>query len=87
MNEILERVNELNEVLNNGYGIPNMEWVKRKVVELQNIVNTPAVNKCVSLEGRELLLDFLNWFDQPIRLITHDDLIDEYMKDKSSNCC
>jgi hypothetical protein len=24
MNEILERVNELNEVLNNDYGVPNM---------------------------------------------------------------
>ena len=36
--EILERVNELNEVLNNGYGIPNMEWVKTKIVELQNVV-------------------------------------------------
>ena len=38
MNEILERVNELNEVLNNGYGVPNMEWVKTKIVELQNVV-------------------------------------------------
>jgi len=43
---------------------------------------TPAVSN-----QRELLLDFLNWFDQPIRLITHDELIDEYLKDKSSNSC
>jgi Zn finger protein HypA/HybF involved in hydrogenase expression len=31
---------------------------------------------------RKLLLDFLNWFDQPIRLIDHEELIDLYIKDK-----
>lgn len=38
MNNLLEIVNELNEALNNGYGVPNMEWVKTKVKELQNVV-------------------------------------------------
>ena len=52
MNEILKRVDELNEVLNNGYGVPNMEWVKTKVVELQNVVkeNCTIPDVSISLE-------------------------------------
>jgi len=46
MNKISEKVNELNEVLNNGYEYPNIEWVKTTVEELNKVIkeNTITTN-------------------------------------------
>lgn len=37
MREILERIKELDEVLNTKYGVPNIEFIKTKVRELNEI--------------------------------------------------
>ena len=83
MNEILERVNELNEVLNDGYGVPNMEWVKTKVVELQNVVKENCTIPDV-INRRELLVAFNkemselhSWF-----LPAEDSMIDEFLSNQ-----
>ena len=83
MNEILERVNELNEVLNNGYGVPNMEWVKTKIVELQNVVKGNCTIPDV-INRRELLVAFNkemselhSWF-----LPAEDSMIDEFLSNQ-----
>lgn len=83
MNEILERVNELNEVLNDGYGVPNMEWVKTKVVELQNVVKENCTISDV-INRRELLVAFNkemselhSWF-----LPAEDSMIDEFLSNQ-----
>ena len=48
MKQILDKVNEIAEVLNSKHGVPNMEWVKNNVNELQKVVkeicNLPVVN-------------------------------------------
>jgi hypothetical protein len=36
--EIIDRVKLLDEVLNNGYGVPNTDWVKNAVKELKELV-------------------------------------------------
>ena len=48
MKQILDKVNEIAEVLNSEHGVPNMEWVKNNVNELQKAVkeicNLPVVS-------------------------------------------
>ena len=38
MKQILDKVNEIAEVLNSEHGVPNMEWVKNNVNKLQEVV-------------------------------------------------
>lgn len=51
MKQILDKVNEIAEMLNDVNGVPNMEWVKNNVNELQDIVkeicNLPFVSDTV----------------------------------------
>lgn len=47
-NEIIDRVKLLDEVLNNGYGVPNTDWVKNAIKELKELVlRQPDVIKSV----------------------------------------
>ena len=80
MNEILERVNELNEVLNNGYGVPNMVWVKTKVVELQNVVKENCTIPDV-IKRRELLVAFIEWYrEDDMSKFSPEHLADWFLK-------
>ena len=80
MNEILERVNELNEVLNNGYGVQNMVWVKTKVVELQNVVKENCTIPDV-INRRELLVAFIEWYrEDDMSKFSPEHLADWFLK-------
>ncbi|RLD55168.1 MAG: hypothetical protein DRJ01_17035 [Bacteroidetes bacterium] len=63
MKQILNKVNEIAEVLNDTNGVPNMEWVKNNVNELRGIVkeicNLPFVSGCATLEAIEQAVDKL----------------------------
>jgi hypothetical protein len=59
-----------------------------KAMSLVKNCNTPAVSKCEGLRGRELLLDFAMWEIQDKEY--QDDIeiiVDEYIRQKSSNSC
>ena len=80
MNEILERVNELNEVLTNGYGVPNMVLVKTKVVELQNVVKENCTIPDV-INRRELLVAFIEWYrEDDMSKFSPEHLADWFLK-------
>ena len=80
MNEILERVNELNEVLNNGYGVQNMVWVKTKVVELQNVVKENCTIPDV-IKRMELLVAFIEWYrEDDMSKFSPEHLADWFLK-------
>jgi len=64
MKQILEKVNEIAEVLNSKHGVPNVEWVKNNVNELQKAVkeicNLPVVTTrlfCFDCWKRDGILD------------------------------
>ena len=67
-----------------------MEEYAKAYHEEQKKMTTPAVSKSVSIEGRELLLDFKQW--EYKNNICYDDtseicIIDRYLEEKSSNSC
>ena len=47
MKQILDKVNEIAEVLNSEHGVPNVEWVKNNVNELQEVVKEKLVRMTI----------------------------------------
>jgi len=81
MKQILDKVNEIAEVLNDTNGVTNVEWVKNNVNELQDIVkeicNLPFVS-----QQRELLISFFNWYqDNQKELSNNETIVDAYLEE------
>ena len=86
MKQILDKVNEIAEVLNDTNCVPNMEWVKNNVNELQNAVKE-ICNLPVVINRRELLIDFLMEIDEVYGMhirVEAEKCADNYLKSINS---